>query len=81
MRTGSTQRTTAGVIRVDSVEVVDPATLTEEDARRSRVRSLAEPRPEARAELARRERDGVLLLTVSLAVGYEISPRGRAYLG
>jgi hypothetical protein len=33
MRPGSTQRTAAGVIRVESVEEVDPATLTEDDAR------------------------------------------------
>ena len=42
MRPGSTQRTGAGVIRVDSVDEVDPATLTEDDALRSGVRSLAE---------------------------------------
>ena len=44
MRPGGTQRTGAGVIRVESVEEVDPATLTEDDARRSGVRSLAELR-------------------------------------
>jgi hypothetical protein len=162
MRPGSTQRTTAGVIRIDSVEVVDPETLTDDDARRSGVRSLAElqrllsrrpgasvyrmrvslagpdPRvslrdeadltPEDRAALDARldrwdgaraegpwtrtvlrliaERPGVrapdlaasigretlpfkrdvrklkeLGLTRSLPVGYEITPRGRAYLG
>ena len=162
MRPGSTQRTTAGVIRIDSVDEVDPETLTDDDARRSGVGSLAElqrllsrrpgasvyrmhvslagpdPRvslrenpdltPEDRAALdalldrwdgARAEgpwtrpllrliaeRPGVrapdlaasigretlpfkrdvrklkeLGLTRSLAVGYEISPRGRAYLG
>ena len=42
MRPGSTQRTGAGVIRIESVEEVDPATLTEDDARRSGVRSLAQ---------------------------------------
>ncbi len=162
MRPGSTQRTTAGVVRIDSVEEVDPATLTEEDARRSGLGSLAElqkllarrngacvyrmavslagpdPRVSLReqAELSPEDRavidaqldrwdaaraDGpwtrqvlrliaerpgvrapdlaaalgrethpfnvdvrklkVLGRTVSLAVGYEISPRGRAYLG
>ena len=162
MRAGSTQRTSAGVIRVDSVEEIDPATLTEEDARRSGVRSLAElhkllsrrdgahvyrmrvrldgpdPRlalreqaelsdddraaldarldrwdaaradgpwtreilrliaarpgvraPDLAASLGREtlafKRDVRRLkelgLTVSLPVGYEISPRGRAYLG
>jgi hypothetical protein len=44
MRPGSTQRTTAGVIRVDAVDEVDPATLTEDDAARAGVRSLAELR-------------------------------------
>jgi hypothetical protein len=34
--------TAAGVIRIDAVAEVDPATLTEDDARRSGVRSLAE---------------------------------------
>ena len=44
MRPGSTQRTGAGVIRIDSVDEIDPAGLTEDDARRSGVRSLAELR-------------------------------------
>ena len=162
VRPGGTQRTGIGVIRFDSVERVDPATLTEEDAIRAGVRSLAallrlldrrdgadvyrvevslagdDPRVALReqAELSaedRRaldarldrmdaaratgpwtrevlrliaERPGVrapdlaaslgretlpfkrdvrklkeLGLTRSLEVGYEISPRGRAYLG
>ena len=160
VRPGGTQRTAAGVVRFDTVEPVDAASLTEDDAARAGARSLAAlqklldrrdgaqiyrmavsfagpdprvelreradlsdderravdrrldrldaargtpwtrqvlaliaerpgvrapdlaaslgrwPRPEARAERARREGDGVLLL----AVGYEISPRGRAYL-
>ena len=161
MRPGGTQRTVAGVIRVESVKQIDPATLTEDDALRSGVRSLAElhrllgrrdgahvyrmrvgpagpdPRVALReqtelAEADRRsidlrldrwdaaatqgpwtrtvlqliaERPGVrapdlaaslgretlpfkrdvrklkeLGLTVSLPVGYDISPRGRAYL-
>jgi hypothetical protein len=42
VRPGSTQRTVAGVVRFDSVEEVDPDTLTEEDAARAGVRSLAE---------------------------------------
>jgi hypothetical protein len=88
----------AGVVRFDSVEPVDPATLTEDDAARAGVRSLAAllkllDRRLDRLDTARgtpwtREvlaliaaRPGVLLLTHSLAVGYEISPRGRAYLG
>ncbi len=161
MRPGSTQRTTAGVIRVDTVDVVDPATLTEDDAARASVRSLAElrrlvdrrdgahvyrmqvsfagadPRVALReqADLSDADRQAIdgrldrldaaagapwtrevlrliagrpgvrapdlaaslggetllfkrdvrklkeLGLTSSLAVGYEISPRGRAYLG
>ena len=42
VRPGGTQRTVAGVIRFDSVEEVDPATLTEDDAARAGVRSLAD---------------------------------------
>jgi hypothetical protein len=41
VRPGGTQRTVAGVVRFDSVEAVDPATLTEDDAARGGVRSLA----------------------------------------
>ena len=41
MRPGSRQRTGAGVIEVVSVDQVDPATLTEDDARAAGVRSLA----------------------------------------
>ena len=160
-RPGSTQRTVAGVVEVTTVEEVDPARLTEEDAARAGARSLAELRrlldrregahvyrmevrlagPDPRVAL--RERTGVtdderreidarldrmdaargspwtrqllalvtanpgvrapdlaasvgretlsfkrdvrklkeLGLTVSLPVGYEISHRGRAYLG
>jgi hypothetical protein len=161
MRPGSTQRTVAGVVRIDTVEEVDPETLTEDDARRAGVPSLAQLRrlidrrdgahvyrmqvvlagadprvalreqgelseedrravdrqldrwdaargtpwtrevlgviadrpavraPDLAASLAREtlpfKRDVRKLkelgLTHSLAVGYEISPRGRAYLG
>ena len=127
MRPGRTRRTSAGVVRIDSVDEVDPATLTDDDARRSGVRSLAELHrllgrrsgahvyrmrvslagPDPRVALRERaERPGVgapdlaaslgretlafkrdvrklkeLGLTRSLPVGYEISPRGRAYLG
>ena len=161
VRPGGTQRTGAGVVRFDTVDPVDPATLTEDDAARAGVSSLAallklldrrdgervyrmavsfagaDPRVELRerSELSdddrravdRRldrldaargtpwtrqvlaliaERPGVrapdlaaslgretqpfkidvrklkeLGLTHSLPVGYEISPRGRAYLG
>jgi hypothetical protein len=161
MRPGSTQRTIAGVVEVTSVHPVDPAALTEDDARAAGTRSLAELRrlldrrdgahvyrmevrlagPDPRVALREQaelshddrraidarldrmdaardvpwtrdllrliaERPGVrapdlaastgretlpfkrdvrklkeLGLTHSLPVGYEISPRGRAYLG
>jgi predicted transcriptional regulator len=41
VRPGGTQRTGVGVVRFDTVEEVDPATLTEADAARAGVRSLA----------------------------------------
>jgi hypothetical protein len=44
MRPGSTQRTGAGVVRIESVDEVDPETITEDDALRSGVRSPAELR-------------------------------------
>lgn len=44
MRPGSTQRTGAGVVLVETVERVDPEELTEDDAVRSGMRSLAELR-------------------------------------
>jgi hypothetical protein len=162
MRPGSTQRTSAGVVRIETVDEVAPGELTEDDAARAGVRSLAhlhrlldrrdgahvyrmevslvgaDPRvalraqtelsPEDRQTLDTRldrmdaarpggpwtrqlllliaDRPGVrapdlaaplgretlsfkrdvrklkeLGLTHSLPVGYEISPRGRAYLG
>jgi hypothetical protein len=161
MRAGSTQRTAAGVVEVVRVDEVDPAALTEDDARRAGVPSLdrlhrlldrrsgarvfrmqvrpAGPDPRValreQAELSEVERRAVeerldrwdaargapwtrevlrliaerpavrapdlaaslgrvtlafkrdvrklkeLGLTRSLEVGYEISPRGRAYLG
>jgi hypothetical protein len=160
VRPGGTQRTVAGVIRFEAVDQVDPEALTEDDARRSGVRSLAELRkllerragenvyrmrvapdgPDPRIALREQadlsdddrrgldarldrwdagvngpwtrevlrliaERPGVrapdlaaslgretlpfkrdvrrlkeLGLTISLPVGYELSPRGRAYL-
>jgi hypothetical protein len=42
MRPGSTQRTVAGVVEVTTLDVVDPARLTEGDAARAGTRSLAE---------------------------------------
>jgi hypothetical protein len=161
VKPGGTQRTVAGVVRFDTVEEVDPDSLTEDDAARAGARSLAEllrllsrrdgahvyrmevclagadPRVALReqAELSDDDRRAVddrldrwdaargapwtrqylrliaenpgvrapdlaaslgretlpfkldvrklkeLGLTRSLPVGYEISPRGRAYLG
>jgi hypothetical protein len=63
MRPGSTQRTTAGVIRIDSVEVVDPAALTEGDAVRSGVGSLAQ----LQRLLSRRHGARVYRMRVTLA--------------
>ena len=42
VRPGGTQRTAAGVVRFDTVEEVDPAGLTEDDAGRAGARSLDE---------------------------------------
>lgn len=42
MRPGSTQRTSAGVVRIGSVDEIDPAALTDDDARRAGVDTLAE---------------------------------------
>jgi hypothetical protein len=63
MRPGSTQRTGAGVVRIDTVEEIDPATLTEDDAVRAGVRSLAE----LRRLLERRDGAHVYRMAVSLA--------------
>ena len=63
IRAGSTQRTVAGVIRVDSVDEVDPAALTEDDARASGVRSLAD----LHRLLSRRPGERVYRMRVSMA--------------
>jgi len=63
MRPGSTQRTGAGVVRVESVDEVDPESLTEEDARRSGVPSLAA----LRRLLDRRDGAHVYRMVVTLA--------------
>jgi hypothetical protein len=63
MRPGSTQRTGAGVVRIATVDEVDPATLTEDDAARAGVRSLAE----LRRLLERRAGTHVYRMEVSLA--------------
>jgi hypothetical protein len=161
MRPGSTQRTAAGVVRIETLDEVDPASISEEDARRAGATSLAQLQrlldrragarvyrmqvclagPDARValreqdELSEEDRRAIderlnrwdaarggpwtreilrliaerpavrapdlaaslgrdtlpfkrdvrklkeLGLTRSLPVGYEISPRGRAYLG
>jgi hypothetical protein len=43
-KAGNTNRTPAGIVRVDSVDVVDPAKITNADARRSGFSSAAEVR-------------------------------------
>jgi hypothetical protein len=63
MRPGSTQRTSAGVVRIDTVEEIDPAALTEDDAARAGVRSLAE----LHRILGRRDGAHVFRMDVSLA--------------
>jgi hypothetical protein len=63
MRPGGTQRTGAGVVRIETVDEVDPETLTEDDAVRSGVRSLAE----LRRLLGRRDGAHVYRMQVSLA--------------
>jgi hypothetical protein len=63
VRPGGTQRTVAGVVRFDSVEEVEPATLTEDDATRAGVRSLAE----LRRLLERRDGAHVYRMQVCLA--------------
>jgi hypothetical protein len=63
MRPGSTQRTGAGVIRIETVDTVDPETLTEDDAARAGVRSLAV----LRRLLERREGAHVYRMEVCLA--------------
>ena len=63
VRPGGTQRTVAGVVRFDTVEEVDPARLTEDDAARAGVRSLAE----LLRLLSRREGAHVYRMEVCLA--------------
>jgi hypothetical protein len=63
MRPGSTQRTVAGVVLIETVDPVDPETLTEDDATRAGVRSLAT----LRRLLERREGAHVYRMQVSLA--------------
>jgi len=63
MRPGSTQRTGAGVVLVETVDEIDPETLTEDDAARAGVRSLAE----LRRLIDRRDGAHVYRMQVSLA--------------
>src|SRR3712207_3544194 len=63
MRPGSTQRTVAGVVEVTTVEEIDPARLTEDDAARAGTRSLAE----LRRLLDRRDGAHVYRMEVRLA--------------
>jgi len=62
VRVGSTFRTSAGVLRVDAVTAVDPATITDEDARASGV---------ARADTVRRRlRDDETLTTYRVELSW-----------
>ena len=63
MRPGSTQRTGAGVVLIETVDPVDPEQLTEDDAVRAGVRSLAE----LRRLLERRDGAHVYRMQVRLA--------------
>ena len=63
VRPGGTRRTGVGVVRFDTVEEVDPATLTEDDAARAGVRPLAA----LLRLLDRRDGERVYRMTVSLA--------------
>jgi hypothetical protein len=63
VKPGGTQRTVAGVVRFDTVEEVDPAGLTEDDAARSGAGSLAE----LLRLLSRRDGAHVYRMEVSLA--------------
>jgi hypothetical protein len=63
MSPGSTQRTPAGVVRIETVDEVDPGMLTEDDAARAGVRSLAE----LRRLLERRDGAHVYRMQVCLA--------------
>jgi hypothetical protein len=63
MRPGSTQRTGAGVVLIETVDEVDPETLTEDDATRAGVRSLAD----LRRLLERRPGASVYRMRVRLA--------------
>jgi hypothetical protein len=63
VRPGGTQRTVAGVVRFDSVEEVDPESLTEDDAAQAGVRSL----DQLLRLLARRDGAHVYRMRVCLA--------------
>jgi len=77
MLPGSTQRTGAGVVRVESVDEVDPDSLTEEDARHAGVASLAA----LRRLLDRRDGAHVYRMRVTLAgADPRVALRARAEL-
>ena len=63
MRPGSTQRTSSGVVLVETVDEIDVELLTEDDARQAGVRSLAE----LRRLVDRRDGAHVYRMRVSLA--------------
>lgn len=90
---GRTYRTGVGRLVVEAVEVVNPNKISAVDVRAAGFRSLVEARDaDPRAELAAsfgRETEPFKLdvrklknlgLTISLKVGYELSPRGEEYL-
>jgi hypothetical protein len=77
MRPGSTQRTGVGVVRVESVDEVDPESLTEEDARLAGVASLTA----LRRLLERRDGAHVYRMRVTLAgADPRVALRGQAEL-
>jgi hypothetical protein len=77
MRPGSTQRTGAGVVRIDTVEEIDPDTLTEDDAVRAGVPSLAQ----LRRLIDRRDGAHVYRMEVTLAgADPRVALRGQAEL-
>ncbi len=65
VRVGSRFRTSAGVVEVTSVDVVDPAA------------ELGRERDPFKIDVRKLKNLG---LTLSLETGYRLSPRGRAYL-
>lgn len=75
-KVGGSQRTTLGVIRFDEVDAVDPATITDDEARRA-----GQPLEELLARLERKEGD-VFRIRMSFAGADErVALREHARLG